>query len=290
MSKIKTNRFRVPEDGKFKLKDWPTKVEPVYSSDDDYAEILAKQTEKLSGLQEVHYAAGQYAILFVFQAMDTAGKDGIIRHVMSGVNPEGCDVYSFKQPSAEELRHDFLWRTNMRLPERGKIGIFNRSYYEEVIAVRVHPELLQAQGLPKEVIEDKSIWKGRFKSIVQSEHHLHRNGTRIVKFFLHLSKEEQRQRLLARIDHPEKNWKFSSSDIKERAFWDAYQDAYEEAIGATSTDECPWYAVPADDKKTARVIVSEVVVETLQQLKLSYPKTTPEQKQQLEEFEKELRA
>ena len=230
--------------------------------------------------------SGRYAVLLVFQGMDAAGKDGVIRHVMSGVDPQGCDVHSFKQPSAEELNHDFLWRTTRRLPERGRIGIFNRSYYEDVLIVRVHPELLDAQRLP--VTERQSVWEGRYQSIVESEKHLHRNGTRIVKFFLHLSEEEQRQRFLERADAPEKSWKLTATDIDERKLWKQYMRAYEACLSATSTATAPWYVVPADDKKTARLIVARVILETLQSLKLSYPKPSAARQKELHALRKLL--
>jgi PPK2 family polyphosphate:nucleotide phosphotransferase len=220
-------------------------------------------------------------VLLIFQAMDAAGKDGVIRHVMSGVNPQGCQVYSYKHPSANELQHDFLWRTTRDLPERGRIGIFNRSYYEEVLVVRVHPEILRSEGLPDPPPADKAIWHDRYRSILHMERHLHENGTRIVKFFLHLSKEEQRQRFLQRIDDPEKNWKFSQADIEERAFWPRYMKAYEKCLSATSTHEAPWFIVPADDKENARLIVSEIVLEALERLKMSYPKTGKERHREL---------
>jgi PPK2 family polyphosphate:nucleotide phosphotransferase len=206
--------------------------------------------------------------------MDAAGKDGAIRHVMSGINPDGCDVSSFKQPSATELQHDFLWRSTQRLPERGRIGIFNRSYYEEVLAVRVHPELLRNEGLGEELRDDKDLWKQRYRSIVEMENHLHRNGTRIVKIFLHLSAEEQRKRFLARIDEPRKNWKFSLADIHERKFWKQYMEAFEECLRETGTRHAPWFAVPADDKDNARLIVSQIVLDALGSLKMFYPRTT----------------
>ena len=243
--------------------------------------MLEKHVEELSALQELHYASDRYALLLIFQAMDAAGKDGAIRHVMSGVNPQGCEVFSFKQPSVEELKHDFLWRTACRLPERGRIGIFNRSYYEEVLVVRVHPEILRNQGLSEELRDEKKIWKERYRSIVDLEDHLYRNGTRIIKFFLHLSKNEQRKRFLERIDEPKKNWKFSLADIKERKYWKDYRRAYEECLRATSTREAPWYIVPADDKENARLIVSRIVIEALKELKLSFPETTPKRRREL---------
>jgi PPK2 family polyphosphate:nucleotide phosphotransferase len=242
----------------------------------------------LSALQDVHYASHRYALLLIFQGMDAAGKDGAIRHVMSGVNPEGCEIYSFKRPSAEELDHDFLWRTTCRLPERGRIGIFNRSYYEEVLVVRVHPDLLRAEGLPAELLDKKDIWEQRYNSIVNLEKHLHRNGTRIVKIFLHLSRNEQRKRLLERIDEPEKNWKFSTSDVHERQFWNQYMQVYEECLHATSTHYAPWFVVPADDKENARLIVSQIVLDALADLKMAYPKITAKRRLELKAIKKQL--
>ncbi|MGA9993623.1 MAG: PPK2 family polyphosphate kinase, partial [Thiobacillaceae bacterium] len=215
------------EGAKVKLKKWPTLVKPVYQSKEQYQELLGKHVGELSTLQQLLYASNHYALLLIFQAMDAAGKDGAIKHVMSGVNPQGCQVFSFKHPSATELEHDFLWRTSQCLPERGRIGIFNRSYYEEVLIVRVHPEILQGQGLPDGLVDEKTIWQNRYRSIVDLENHLNRNGTRIIKFFLHLSEEEQRRRFLDRIDEPEKNWKFSLADVEERKFWNQYMQAYE---------------------------------------------------------------
>jgi PPK2 family polyphosphate:nucleotide phosphotransferase len=271
--------FRVSSGKKVKLKNWPTCVQPVYATKERYKEILDDHVTKMSMLQELLYACNRYALLLIFQGMDSAGKDGAIRHVMSGINPEGCQVFGFKQPSAEELKHDFLWRTNCRLPQRGMIGIFNRSYYEEVLVVRVHPELLKNEGLPD--AHKRTLWKERYRSIVDSEEHLYRNGTRIVKIFLHLSKEGQRQRFLSRIDEPDKNWKLSVADIREREFWKDYQDAYEDCLHATSTRHAPWYVVPADDKENARIIVSRILLNTLAELKLSYPRTTAAQRAEL---------
>ena len=236
---------------------------------------------ELSTLQQLLYASNHYAVLLIFQAMDAAGKDGAIRHVMSGVNPQGCQVFSFKHPSATELEHDFLWRTSQCLPERGRIGIFNRSYYEEVLIVRVHPEILQGQGLPDGLVDEKTIWQNRYRSIVDLENHLYRNGTRIIKFFLHLSEEEQRRRFLDRIDEPEKNWKFSLADIEERKFWNQYMQAYEACLSATSTETAPWYVVPADDKQNARLIVSSIILDTFKALKMRYPKTDAKRRQEL---------
>ena len=272
--KISSKDFRVKEGDEVDLGKWATKVEPVYKSKDHYHKLLEEHVAQLSSLQQLHYASNRYAVLLIFQAMDAAGKDGAIRHVMSGVNPQGCQVFSFKHPSPAELQHDFLWRTTRDLPERGRIGIFNRSYYEEVLIVRVHPEILRTEGIPDAPHDEKAIWRDRYRSIVNLERHLHVNGTRIVKFYLHLSKEEQRKRFLARIDEPEKNWKFSLADIAERKFWKQYMKAYEECLGATSTREAPWYVVPADDKENARLIVSQIILDTLEGLEMSYPKTT----------------
>jgi PPK2 family polyphosphate:nucleotide phosphotransferase len=270
--KIDTKDFRVEEGQEVRLAECPTRVKPFYKSQKHYGKIIAEHREKLSDLQDLLYADNNYALLLIFQAMDAAGKDGAIKHVMSGVNPQGCQVYSFKHPSAQELEHDFLWRTTACLPERGRIGIFNRSYYEEVLIVRVHPEILQGQQLPDGEADGSRVWKHRFRSILDQERHLHTNGTRIVKFFLHLSKEEQRRRFLARIDNPKKNWKFSSADLAERGHWGDYRKAYEDCLAATSTRNAPWYAVPADDKQNAHLIISQVILDTLKKLKLSYPK------------------
>jgi PPK2 family polyphosphate:nucleotide phosphotransferase len=279
--KIKSEDFQVQEGEKVNLKKRPTLVEPAYKSKKEYKKYLEEHVEELSELQRLHYASNRYAVLLIFQAMDAAGKDGAIRHVMSGVNPQGCQVFSFKHPSATELEHDFLWRTTRSLPERGRIGIFNRSYYEEVLIVRVHPEILRGQGLPDGLLDEKTIWRERYRSIVDLENHLHRNGTRIIKFFLHLSEEEQRKRFLDRIDEPEKNWKFSFADIEERRFWRQYMQAYEACLGATSTRIAPWYVVPADDKKNARLIVSKIILDTFTSLKMHYPKTDAKRRQEL---------
>jgi PPK2 family polyphosphate:nucleotide phosphotransferase len=233
--KIDSKDFRVKEGDEVDLKKWPTAVDPVYKSKEHYQELLGDHVARLSSQQQLLYATNSHAILLIFQAMDAAGKDGAIKHVMSGVNPQGCQVFSFKHPSPAELQHDFLWRTTRDLPERGRIGIFNRSYYEEVLIVRVHPEILRSEGLADPPHGGKTVWHGRYRSIVNLERHLHENGTRIVKFFLHLSKEEQRKRFLERIGEPEKNWKFSLADIEERKFWKDYMKAYEECLSATST-------------------------------------------------------
>jgi len=288
MKKIDSDDYRVPEGKAVRLSKWPTAVKPVYKSKKQYNSLLRDQVEELSDMQRLLYASDRHSLLLIFQAMDAAGKDGAIRHVMSGVNPQGCQVYSFKHPSAAELDHDFLWRTTRCLPERGMIGIFNRSYYEEVLIVRVHPEILRSENLPEAVLEDKSIWKGRYRSILDLEAHLHRNGTRVVKFFLHLSREEQRKRFLARIDDPDKNWKFSTGDVEERKFWKDYMHAYEECLSATSTEESPWYVVPADDKENARLIVSEVILDRLKGLKMSYPRTSSDRRKELSALREQL--
>jgi PPK2 family polyphosphate:nucleotide phosphotransferase len=246
--KIRSKDFRVREGEKVNLKKRRSNVKPVYKSKEHYQKLLGEHVAQLSAQQELLYASNRYAVLLIFQAMDAAGKDGAIKHVMSGVNPQGCQVFSFKHPSAEELEHDFLWRTTRDLPERGRIGIFNRSYYEEVLIVRVHPKILRSEGIPDMPHADKAVWRNRYRSIVDMERHLYGNGTRIIKFFLHLSKEEQRKRFLQRIDAPEKNWKFGLADIEERKFWKQYMKAYEECLSATSTQDAPWYVVPADDK------------------------------------------
>ena len=288
MKKLHAGDYRVPPGKKIDLGKWPTKVKPVCGSKEEFQSLLAAHIEKLSERQNLLYASNKYSLLVIFQALDAAGKDSAIKHVMSGVNPQGCQVFSFKHPSAEELSHDFMWNAARRLPERGKIGIFNRSYYEEVLIVRVHPEILRGEGLPNELQDKETIWRDRYRSIVNFEDHLHRNGTRIVKFFLHLSWEEQRQRFLKRIDQPAKNWKFSADDIRERGFWKQYTKAYEACLSATSTRIAPWYVVPADDKDTAQLIVSHVILRTLRDLKLAYPQLTPERQRELETARKLL--
>ena len=286
--KIDPKDFRVPAGRKVKHDKWPTAVKPFYKSKKQYKRFLEEDIEELSELQRLLFASNSYAVLLIFQAMDAAGKDGAIRHVMSGVNPQGCQVFSFKQPSAEELEHDFLWRTTRRLPERGRIGIFNRSYYEEVLIVRVHPEILHRQGIPPALLDAQAVWQERYQSIVDMENHLHRNGTRIIKFFLHLSKEEQRKRFLDRIDEPDKNWKINLADIEERKLWDHYMKAYEACLSATSTSTAPWYVVPADDKENARLIISRVILGTLKELKMSYPELTKAQRKELASIRKLL--
>jgi PPK2 family polyphosphate:nucleotide phosphotransferase len=265
--KIDIKDFRVREGDEVDLKKRPTKVDPVYKSKLQYKKLLEDHVARLSAQQQLHYASNRHALLLIFQAMDAAGKDG--------------QVFSFKHPSATELEHDFLWRTTRDLPERGRIGIFNRSYYEEVLIVRVHPELLRGEALVDPPHKHKTFWHQRYRSITNLERHLHANGTRVVKIFLHLSKEEQRKRFLARIDEPDKNWKFSTADIKERGFWNDYRKAYEACLGATSTSDSPWFVVPADDKENARLIVSQIVLDSFDSLKMSYPKVNAEREQEL---------
>lgn len=286
--KIKIKDFCVREGKEVKLKKWATDIKALYDSKEKFLESRKKQTDELRELQNLLYAHNQYSLLLIFQAMDAAGKDGAIKNVMSGVNPQGCQVFSFKHPSSEELDHDFLWRTTQCLPERGRIGIFNRSYYEEVLIVKVHPEILSSQNIPMEKVEKKTIWQHRYQSILDLERHLHRNGTVVIKFFLHLSKDEQRKRFLERIDKPEKNWKFSSSDIKERNLWDQYMKAYEDCLSATSTSDSPWYVVPADDKSNTQLIISKIIIETLKDLKMTYPVLDKAKLDELKEIRKSL--
>ena len=288
--KIVVRDYLVPEGAKVRLRKRPTRVAPVYRSKDDYQRLLARQVSKLRRLQEILYSSNQYALLVIFQGMDTSGKDGAIAHVMTGVNPQGCQVVSFKHPSATELEHDFLWRTTRELPERGNIGIFNRSYYEEVLVVRVHPELLRAEGLPDARLADGKVWDARHRSIVGLEDHLSRNGTHVIKFFLHLSKDEQRKRLLERIDDKEKNWKCNPADLEERRFWDDYMKAYEDCLGATSTRHAPWYVVPADDKQNARIIVAHIIARTLEKLDLHYPQVDARRRRELQSMRATLAA
>ncbi len=286
--RVHAKDFRVREGNKIDLKEWTTRVDPYYRSKKQYKKILREHITEMSALQNLLYASNSYAVLIIFQGMDAAGKDSAIKHVMSGVNPQGCEVHSFKHPSMEELEHDFLWRTTRYLPERGRIGIFNRSYYEEVLIVRVHPEILHSEGLPKELLDEKTIWRDRYRSIVDLENHLYRNGTRIVKFFLHVSKDEQRRRFLARIDEPDKNWKFSRGDLEERKFGNDYMKAYEACLSATSSREAPWYVVPADDKKNARLIISRTILDTLHGLKMAYPELSKKQQKELRELRRLL--
>jgi len=288
--KLKSKAFRVDAGEAVDLGKWPTLVAPFYQSKDDYKHILETHVLQLSDLQERLYASASHSVLLIFQAMDAAGKDGAIKHVMSGVNPQGCRVFSFKHPSPTELAHDFLWRTTRDLPERGQIGIFNRSYYEEVLIARVHPEILRHESVPPppDDAHGHDIWHGRYRSINDLERHLHANGTHIIKFFLHLSKDEQRRRFLQRIDEPQKNWKFSLADIEERTFWPDYMKAYEHCLSHTSTQDVPWYVVPADDKANARLIVSRVILDRLDGLGLAYPVTTDARHAELLEIRKRL--
>jgi PPK2 family polyphosphate:nucleotide phosphotransferase len=279
--------FIVTKGKDFKLKDHPTARENWKASKKETKKLLEKGTELLRDQQEKLYAQDQRGVLLIFQAMDAAGKDGAIKHVMSGINPQGCQVYSFKSPSPEELDHDFLWRTTKSLPERGRIGIFNRSYYEEVLVVRVHPEYLQKQKLPPELVT-KDIWKDRFEEINAFERYLARNGYVIRKFFLNVSKKEQKRRFLERLEQEEKNWKFSLADAKERGFWDKYMEAYEDMIQHTATPHAPWIVVPADDKPLARLIVAAAVVDAMQDMKLAYPKVSEAQKAELAAARKAL--
>jgi PPK2 family polyphosphate:nucleotide phosphotransferase len=283
------DNFIVRPGKRIRLKDYDPGFTSHFESEDEASAKLRGDVVKLADYQDLLYAHNTYALLLIFQGMDTAGKDGVIRHVMSGVNPQGTQVHSFKAPSAEELDHDFLWRTTKALPERGRIGIFNRSYYEEVLVVRVHPELLEAQRLPPEA-NGKRLWKNRFDDINDFEKYLARNGILTLKFFLHLSKAEQRRRLLARIDTPEKNWKFSVSDMKERGYWDDYMSAYEDALSQTSTEWAPWYVVPADHKWFTRTVVADVIVAKLKSLELSYPKISAADRKHLLKAKKLLEA
>ncbi len=286
--KIDSGDFRAREGGSVDLRKWPTKIEPVYRSKEEYQKFLGDHVAQLSALQQLLYASNRHAILLIFQAMDAAGKDGAIKHVMSGINPQGCQVFSFKHPSPAELQHDFLWRTTRDLPERGRIGIFNRSYYEEVLVARVHPAILHAEGFPTTRRDEKTVWHDRYRSILNLERHLHANGTRIIKIYLHLSKDEQKKRFLERIDQPEKNWKFSLADIEERKFWKRYMTAYESCIHATTTRDAPWYVVPADDKQSARLIVSRIILDTLGALSMRYPKSSPKRRRELLAIRKRL--
>ena len=285
---MKIDKFLIREDSKVDLKDHPTDFTGNYTDKDGAVEDLEKNVERLAELQDVLYAQNVHSLLIIFQAMDAAGKDGAIKHVMSGINPQGCHVTSFKQPSDEELDHDFLWRCAKAVPERGRIGIFNRSHYEEVLIVRVHPEILQNQPLPAAIKNDKDIWKKRYRAIRNFEENLADNGTHILKFFLNVSKKEQKERFLARADEPEKNWKFSIGDVKERGHWDDYMKAYTDALEATSTEKAPWYIIPADKKWFTRLAVSEVIVQAMESMDLHYPKVTEEHKREIEEARKML--
>lgn len=279
--------FRVDHGSSFHLKDFDPAATKDLPAKAKAAELLQHNIAAMAELQDKLYAQDQWALLLIFQAMDAAGKDGVIKHVMSGVNPQGCEVTSFKQPSVEELNHDFLWRTSRRLPERGRIGIFNRSYYEEVLVVRVHGEFLEKEHLPPQLMT-KRVWRERFEDIRNLESYLTRNGIVIRKFFLHVSKEEQRRRFLKRLEEPGKNWKFSEADVHERKYFKDYMDAYEDMIRHTATSEAPWYVVPADHKWFMHAVVSATIVETLDSLKLSYPKVDPDRRRGLEAAKKKL--
>jgi len=282
-----SDTYRVSHGKKFRLKDFdPASTAHVHSKE-HAQELLDKGITDMRNLQDKLYAQDRWSVLIILQGMDAAGKDGLIKHVMSGVNPQGCEVYSFKQPSVEELNHDFMWRSNRRLPERGHIGIFNRSYYEELLVVRVHPDILKNERVPDKLIT-KNIWQERFEDIRNSERYLARNGTVVRKFFLNISKKEQKKRFLDRLDKPEKNWKYSASDLQERQCWDDYMDAYQEMIAATSSKHAPWYVVPADNKWYTRLVVAAAIVDALEELKLSYPKISAEQRKQLAAARKEL--
>jgi PPK2 family polyphosphate:nucleotide phosphotransferase len=288
MKKIRSNDFRVAPATKVKLKDWPTLSDAFYTDKENYLTLLDAQIEALRERQTLLYADNRQSLLIVLQAMDAAGKDSAIKHVMTGLNPQGCQVLSFKHPSATELDHDFLWRTTRELPERGHIGIFNRSYYEEVLIVRVHKEILAAQNLPDDVLKQKDFWQRRYQSINDFEKHLTNNGTRVLKFFLHVSADEQKKRFLERIDNPEKNWKITASDIEERAYWQDYMKAYEACISATSTEEAPWYIVPADDKQNSRLIFADTVLRCLEEMDLRYPKLDDARREALQSMREQL--
>lgn len=288
MMKLTISNYQALPKSKVTLTKWPTSVEPLYSSTKQYQKLLKNNVDALSELQHKLYADNRYAVLLIFQGMDAAGKDGAIRHVMSGINPQGFQAFSFKQPSENELDHDFLWRTVRCLPERGRIGIFNRSYYEEVLIVKVHPDILFKQRLTDNLPPNKAFWQNRYRSIVDHEAHLHRNGTRIIKFFLHQSKDEQARRFMQRIDDPDKNWKLTTADVEQREYWDDYAKAYEDCINATTTETAPWYIVPADDKKNARLIISEIFLKTLRDLSLAYPQATDAHRLELKSIREHL--
>ena len=285
---MKTDQFRVAEGSKVNLKNHPTDFTDGFNDKKEALKDLEKNVARLAELQNILYAQNVHSILIVFQAMDAAGKDSTIKHVMSGINPQGCQVTAFNLPSTEEMDHDYLWRTQLALPERGRIGIFNRSHYEEVLIVKVHPEILQGQHLPAEIKNDKDIWRKRYRQIRNWEETLAENGTHVLKFFLNVSQEEQKKRFLERIELPEKNWKFSAGDAKERAFWDDYMKAYKEAMEATSTDKSPWYIIPADRKWFTRLAVSEIIVKKMESLDLKYPTVTEAHKAELLESKKIL--
>jgi PPK2 family polyphosphate:nucleotide phosphotransferase len=287
---MKTSYFEIASDKKIKLAKYPTKVKEPYGSDDEYKKLLGENQNIIAESQTLLYANHERSVLIVFQGMDTAGKDGAIKHVMSGVNPQGCTVVSFKSPTSTESEHDFLWKAHQVVPARGQIGIFNRSYYEEVLIARVHPELLEAQKISKDEVTSDGFWKHRYKDIVNHETYLHRQGYEIVKVFIHISKDEQKRRLLRRFNDPKKLWKISECDVRERAYWDEYQKAYERCIRETSTKLNPWYIVPGDDKENARLMISQILVERFRQLKLTYPKLNAAQKNKIAKLKKQLAA
>lgn len=290
--KIDSRQFAYTGEKKLQLNKTANLIDPYYESKKDYRKQLENFREEIDELQNMMYAHDRYGMLLIFQAMDAAGKDGTIRRVMSGVNPHGIVVHSFKKPTSHELDHDYLWRTTKSLPERGRIGIFNRSYYEEVLVVRVHPGILTGgQRVPKEFIQDvDQVWEQRYEDIRNFETYISRNGIHVIKFFLNLSKEEQRQRFLARIDTPSKNWKFSEADVKERGYWNDYQAAYEEAINQTAAPHAPWYVIPADDKKNMRLIVSQIILDHMKSLDMNYPVLNEDRRNELQEIRKQLEA
>jgi len=285
---IDARQFRVTPGDAVDLAQWPTRVAPLYDSESDYQAQIDRHIARLSALQQMFYASGRHALLLIFQGMDAAGKDGTIEHVMSGISPQGCEVFSFKQPTPLELKHDFLWRSTRVLPERGKIGIFNRSYYEEVLVVRVHPDMLCNEGLTDASHDQAETWRRRYRSVNAMEQHLQANGTRILKFYLHLSAEEQKKRFLSRIDDPRKNWKLSKDDIIERRFWTDYIQAYEECLTATSSDDAPCYVVPADEKENSRLVVSQIILDALDGIRMSYPATSAAREGELQAIRAEL--
>ena len=288
---IKPEDYAFDGEGKFKLADRPTKAEAgLYDGKSDYKDKIEAKAKTIDELQQVMYAHDRYAMLVIFQAMDAAGKDGTIAHVLRGVNPHGVKVHSFKKPSSEELDHNFLWRTNKAMPERGRITVFNRSYYEEVLVTKVHPKIVtDYQRVPSEHISDlEDVWKQRYEAINDLERYLHRNGTRVVKFFLNVSRDEQRERFLSRIDRPEKNWKFSEADVKERAYWDDYMSAYQDCIRATATKNAPWYVIPADDKKSMRLIVGDIIADRMSEMDVAYPVVDDARRAELQGYRESL--
>jgi len=287
---ITPSDFRFTGKEKFSIAKAPNKIAPLYTGKKDYRKLLEEYRSETNELQKMMYAHNRHSMLLVFQAMDAAGKDGTIKHVMSGINPHGMQIFAFKKPSANELDHDFMWRTSKCLPQRGRLGIFNRSYYEEVLVVKVHPEILtKYQSIPKEFTQDvDQVFKERYQDIANFEQYIHRQGTHVMKFFLNLSKEEQKNRFLDRIDRPDKNWKFSEADVKERKCWDQYMEAYEDAINATASEEAPWYVVPADDKKNMRLIVSQLILNEMRKMDMNYPIVTDERRAELQQIRKGL--